>query len=161
MVAIKGKGNKTTEAEFLRQLRDHKISGWRRQPKKVYGSPDFLFRKARTVLFVDGCFWHGCKKHCIMPKSNRKYWNHKIARNKIRDRVVNAFYKAKGWKVLRIWEHDIQKSPEKAVRRLKNLVETNIDPQYSKKPSTIPPSHTYKKSPSTLSAHGKSPLCRF
>ena len=120
MAAIRARGNKTTEIEFAKQLRKNKIGGWRRHQKRAYGSPDFLFSKANLAVFVDGCFWHGCRKHCIMPKSNKKYWDAKIARNKMRDQAVNKFYKAKKWNVIRIWEHNVLKNSEKAILRLKN-----------------------------------------
>lgn len=120
MAAIRARGNKTTEIEFAKQLRKNKISGWRRHQKGAYGAPDFLFSKAKLAVFVDGCFWHGCRKHCVMPKSNKKYWDAKIARNKMRDQAVNKFYKAKKWNVIRIWEHNVLKNSEKAILRLKN-----------------------------------------
>ena len=122
MAAIRGQGNKTTEIAFTRQLRKNKISGWRRHQKGAYGSPDFLFPSAKVAVFTDGCFWHGCRKHCIMPKSNKTYWNPKIEHNKKRDQEVNKFYKKKGWKAVRIWEHDIRKNPEKAILKVKKMM---------------------------------------
>lgn len=124
MAAIRSRGNATTEAEFAKLLRKHRITGWRRHQKGAYGSPDFIFPKAKIALFADGCFWHGCPRHCIMPKSNKKYWTPKIARNKARDRAVNTRYKAKGWRVLRIWEHEIKKSSERAIQKLLSLLGT-------------------------------------
>lgn len=122
MSAIRGWGNKSTEIEFAKQLRKNKISGWRRRQKGAYGSPDFLFPKAKLAVFTDGCFWHGCRKHCIMPKSNKTYWNPKIERNKNRDHEVNRFYKKKGWKAVRIWEHEIRENPEKAILKVKKII---------------------------------------
>jgi len=122
MSAIRSKGNKTTEAELASLFRRNKIIGWRRHCRKNYGNPDFIFPKAELAVFADGCFWHGCKKHCIMPKSNREYWDKKIARNKARDRKVNAFYRAKGWKVLRIWEHEFGEQPTKLVRKIRSCL---------------------------------------
>ena len=123
MSAIRGKGNKTTEIELVGILRKEKISGWRRHKKGAYGSPDFLFRSRRVVLLVDGCFWHGCKHHCIMPKSNMEYWSKKIERNKKHDREVNLYYRNKGWAVSRIWEHEIKDSGKvlKKIRKILNL----------------------------------------
>jgi DNA mismatch endonuclease (patch repair protein) len=118
MSAIRSKGNKTTELEFIKLLRKNKITGWRKHKRGVYGSPDFIFQKNKIVVFIDGCFWHGCKKHCIMPKSNTDYWNSKIARNKKRDYIVNIYYKNKKWKVVRIWEHEIQKNFDKTIQRI-------------------------------------------
>lgn len=121
MAAIRSKGNKTTEAELASLLRKNKIAGWRRHTKRIFGLPDFLFPKARLAVFADGCFWHGCRKHCIMPKTSKTYWDKKIARNKERDRAVNAELKAKGWKVLRIWEHDLKKNPKKTAEKIRKL----------------------------------------
>jgi DNA mismatch endonuclease (patch repair protein) len=123
MAAIRSRGNLTTEQKFLALLREHKLSGWRRHKKGAVGSPDFLFPKARVVVFVDGCFWHGCSKHCIMPKSRLEYWESKIARNKSRDRVVTKHYKAKGWRVLRVWEHQLKLNSNTVVKRLRVLLE--------------------------------------
>lgn len=122
MSAIRSRGNLTTETEFAKLLRKHKVTGWRRHQKGAHGSPDFLFPKAKIAVFADGCFWHGCPKHCIMPKSNKRYWTPKIARNKARDRAVNAYYRAKGWRVIRTWEHEIKKSPERAIRKIQALL---------------------------------------
>lgn len=122
MAAIRSIGNLTTEAEFVKLLRMHKITGWRRHPKETYGSPDFLFPKEKIALFVDGCFWHGCKKHYIIPKSNKRYWKQKIERNKARDLTVSVFYKDKGWKMFRTWEHNIKRNPNGIIRKLKNLL---------------------------------------
>lgn len=108
MSAIRSTGNKTTELKIIKIFKDYKITGWRRHKKGVFGSPDFIFPKLKVVLFVDGCFWHGCKKHCKMPKTNKKYWTSKIERNKQRDKEVNRYYKKEGWKVVRVWEHDLR-----------------------------------------------------
>jgi DNA mismatch endonuclease (patch repair protein) len=82
--------------------------GFLYQPK-IYGRPDFANKKLKVVVFIDGCFWHKCPQHFIAPKSNRKYWITKIKNNAVRDKDVNLFYKASGWKVVRIWEHEIMR----------------------------------------------------
>ena len=71
--------------------------------------PDFVFRQARLALFVDGCFWHGCPKHATKPKNNRAFWHRKLSMNKARDRLVNRTLRRGGWRVLRIWEHELAK----------------------------------------------------
>ena len=125
MAAIKSKGNATTEMRLAALLRENKITGWRRHKKGKVGSPDFLFSKSKLVIFVDGCFWHGCPKHCIMPKSKQEYWEPKIARNKVRDKTVTKYYKEKGWTVLRIWEHQLKKDHTKTVKKIKALLDTS------------------------------------
>ena len=117
MSSIKGKGNKDTELALMRLLRRHRITGWRRN-QTVFGKPDFVFPKARLALFVDGCFWHGCPKHGNTPANNRAFWKKKMAANKARDRRVNRILRRDGWRVVRIWEHDLAKRGEVCVRRI-------------------------------------------
>lgn len=68
--------------------------------------PDIVFTRARVVIFVDGCFWHGCPEHQVIPKSNRDYWVPKLRRNVERDRAADESLSAAGWLVLRVWEHE-------------------------------------------------------
>lgn len=91
MSRIRGRGNKDTELALMKLLRRHHINGWRRN-QSVFGKPDFVFPKAQLALFVDGCFWHCCPKHCITPANNRAFWKEKLAANKARDHrdVVGA-----------------------------------------------------------------------
>jgi DNA mismatch endonuclease Vsr len=69
--------------------------------------PDFVFLKSWTAVFVDGCFWHGCPRHATKPANNRAFWKKKLAGNKTRDRLVNRTLRRAGWKVVRIWEHEL------------------------------------------------------
>jgi len=85
---------------------------------KYFGKPDLVLKKFKAVIFLDSCFWHGCKKHCRIPATNKKYWVDKIDRNKKRDKEVNKFYKKTGWKIIRIWEHDISKDKNKAIKKI-------------------------------------------
>ena len=78
------------------------------QPKNVYGRPDFAHTKKKIVVFIDGCFWHKCPKHFKKPKSNKAYWKPKIEKNVLRDKEINFAYKNSGWKVKRIWEHNLK-----------------------------------------------------
>lgn len=68
--------------------------------------PDVVFTRARVVVFVDGCFWHGCPEHGKPPRTNSRYWDAKIAINQTRDREQTAALEATGWTVVRVWEHD-------------------------------------------------------
>ena len=81
MAAIRSGGNKDTELKLAAILRAAGITGWRRH-QPLPGRPDFVFRRARLAVFVDGCFWHGCRAHCRMPKSRTEYWQPKIVRNR-------------------------------------------------------------------------------
>jgi len=82
---------------------------YRKNSNKYYGKPDVVLPKYKTVVFVDSCFWHGCRKHCQLPATRKKFWSEKIDGNKRRDKKVSQFYKKMGWKIIRIWEHDLKK----------------------------------------------------
>jgi DNA mismatch endonuclease (patch repair protein) len=109
MSKIRGKGNKDTEVALAKLFRVHGITGWRRH-YPITGKPDFAFPKQKVAVFVDGCFWHGCPKHGTQPKGNSVFWAAKLETNKARDRRVNRELKAKGWRVVRVWEHDLSKA---------------------------------------------------
>lgn len=117
MSRIRGRGNKDTELALITLLRRHRVTGWRRN-QNVFGKPDFLFRRNRLALFVDGCFWHGCPKHCKIPAGNRAFWKKKFTANKTRDRRVNRELRKLGWRVIRIWEHDLAKRGEACIRKI-------------------------------------------
>lgn len=108
MGAIKGRGNQSTEVALARLFRVSGISGWRKH-KKILGKPDFVFPEIRLALFVDGCFWHGCAKHFTPPVGNAEFWSSKILANRARDKFVTKELRKRGWRVLRIWEHDLKR----------------------------------------------------
>lgn len=82
-------------------------SGFSYQPKNIYGNPDFIHKKEKIAVFIDGCFWHGCPFCYKEPKSNKEYWIPKIKLNKQRDKRNRTFLRKKGWNILIIWEHEI------------------------------------------------------
>lgn len=129
MSLIRSKRNKNTELMLMSILRASGIKGWRRQ-QSLPGRPDFVFRRERVAVFVDGCFWHGCRWHCRMPKSRGEYWMPKIARNKRRDLEVGNELRRSGWRVCRIWEHSLKKPAQVAARlraMLGNSPKTGLD----------------------------------
>ncbi len=107
MASVKSRDAKSTELKFISLLKEKGITGWRRN-YPLTGKPDFVFRRIKIAVFIDGCFWHGCPCHCRMPSSNVNYWNNKIEKNKIRDKKITKALKMKGWQVIRIWEHEIK-----------------------------------------------------
>ncbi len=118
MSRIRGRGNKETEVALARLLRQNKITGWRRH-YHIFGRPDFAFPKVKLAVFVDGCFWHGCQKHSNLPVNNRTFWRKKLTANKLRDRLVRRTLRSRGWRVLRVWEHElVRKRQGKLVRRI-------------------------------------------
>lgn len=77
---------------------------------------DLLFSRKRVVVFVDGCFWHGCPRHGTWPKANAAWWRAKIETNRRRDRDTTLRLRRTGWAVVRVWEH------EKAARAAKRVL---------------------------------------
>ena len=75
----------------------------------LIGKPDFVLKKLNLIIFVQGCFFHGCKIHYKKPKSNVKFWENKIKNNKLRDRKVTNTLRKMGWKVLHVWEHSLRR----------------------------------------------------
>lgn len=127
MAAVHSTNNKGTERKLVAIFRTYGIKGWRRQ-LPLAGKPDFTFYSQRLIVFIDGCFWHGCKKHLRMPSDNREYWLKKISRNINRDRITNRKLKQTGWKVLRIWEHELKSGArvaQKITRTLKYQEQQN------------------------------------
>jgi DNA mismatch endonuclease (patch repair protein) len=109
MSRVKSKNNKSTELRFISIIKEKNIIGWRRNYPLI-GKPDFVFPRQRIAVFIDGCFWHKCPKHCRMPSSNKDYWIQKIEKNRIRDRKTKKLLKEEGWFVIRIWEHEIKQN---------------------------------------------------
>lgn len=121
MSRIRGRGNRDTEIALLKILKAEGVTGWRRgQP--VLGKPDFVFRQARLAVFVDGCFWHVCPKHCQLPRNNRAFWRRKLNGNQTRDRHVTRFLREKGWRVVRIWECRLAENPAGCVGMIKRAL---------------------------------------
>jgi len=106
MARFRSRGNKSTEDALVRALRAARLTGWRRHVR-LPGSPDLVFRAERLAVFVDGCFWHGCRRHLRLPTTRPDYWPAKIERNRRRDRRVARELRSRGWSVLRLWEHQL------------------------------------------------------
>lgn len=88
---------------------------------RLPGHPDIVLRKYRTVIFVNGCFWHGhvgCR-HFVLPKTNTEFWQSKIERNRNRDAEVQHELAAMGWHCITVWE--CQLKPKVSQQTLKSL----------------------------------------
>lgn len=123
MAAVKSTGNKITEHALATILRRHRVRGWRRH-LALRGKPDFAFRTERVLVFVDGCFWHGCKSHLRLPVSNKSYWTTKISRNQSRDKLTTRALRQKGWRVVRLWEHELR-NETRVLRKIESALEIN------------------------------------
>jgi len=86
-----------------------------------------LHPQSKTTVFTGGCFWHGCPQHATRPKTNAKFWRDKIRTNRARDRRVNRALRARGWTVLRIWEHELRRRHEpKLLKRLMRILGLSV-----------------------------------
>lgn len=97
------------EVEFRKKLWAEGFR-YRKNSAKYFGKPDLVLPKYKTVVFIDSCFWHGCKRHGSIPATRKKFWMEKIERNRLRDKQVSKHYNEERWKVIRIWEHDLKKT---------------------------------------------------
>ncbi len=104
MSRIRGKNTKP-ELLVRRKFRELGFVGYRLH----YGlcRIDVAFVGRRIAVFVDGCFWHGCPEHFRMPKTNTGFWRDKIERNRKRAGEVDRLLAGDGWRVVRIWEHQL------------------------------------------------------
>ena len=105
------------EKIVMRELKKRRIY-FATHVSSITGKPDIVFRKIKTVVFIDSDFWHGHPKRFIKPKTNIKYWREKIKRNKERDKEVGRKLKKNGWAVLRFWEYDIKKRPDQIINKI-------------------------------------------
>lgn len=100
---------------------------FRKNDKRYPGHPDVVLPKYRTIVFVNGCFWHmhgGCSKHS-MPKTNTVFWRAKLQRNRERDRRQHDELRRMGWHVIDVWECELGKATRES--RLDRLVEQIVD----------------------------------
>lgn len=93
-----------------------------RYGRRLPGSPDLVFPKKRIVVFVDGCFWHGCQECKGVPHQSGDFWRRKIEENLARDNRVDAELKEAGWMVIRVPEHAV-KAKRKLGETAKSLAE--------------------------------------
>jgi len=98
-------------------MRKHSIRY--RRPRKINGNPDFRIYKKKILIFCDGDFWHGYNFDKIVFKSNPEFWHAKLKRNIERDTEVNHILEARGWKVIRFWEHNIRKQLDSCIEIIK------------------------------------------
>ncbi|MEN2738812.1 very short patch repair endonuclease [Microbacterium sp. X-17] len=90
-----------------------------RPVSSIRRTADIVFTRWRVAVFIDGCFWHGCPEHFVMPRANADYWQPKIARNRERDVNTDELLRAAGWTVLRFWEHQ---EPERVATAIEGAV---------------------------------------
>ncbi len=122
MKAIRDRSNRSTEKRFRALLVRPGIKGWKLRPPDIAGKPDFYFPARRLVVFIDGCFWHGCPRCGHIPGVNRPYWKAKIERNQQRDRENGRKLREQGIRILRLWEHELQSDSRQCIRKLLSMI---------------------------------------
>ena len=120
MSRILGKNTKP-EMTIRRLLWKEGLRGYRIH-YDLPGKPDIVFTRKKTIIFIDGCFWHKCPECFREPKTNTDFWMQKINQNVQRDKEVNAQLSTDGWTVLRFWEHDVRKDPENVIRKIRSAL---------------------------------------
>lgn len=111
MQAVKGKGTRL-ERRLWAMLAGMGLKGWRKNVADIAGKPDVVFSSRRVVVFIDGCFWHGCPTcNRKLPQTNREYWDRKICRNIELAKLHNEQLQNDGWTIVRIWEHEMSDKP--------------------------------------------------
>jgi len=118
------KSENTTPERIVRSLLHKMGFRFRLHEKKLPGKPDIVLKKYRTVIFVHGCFWHRharCK-YAYIPKSHHKFWQKKFSENMVRDKNVKRILKKSGWKIITIWECQIN-NQKKLIERLTSFIQ--------------------------------------
>ena len=122
------KGKNTKPEELVRKYLFSQGFRYRKNDKRLPGSPDIVLPKYKTVIFVNGCFWHGHEgcKYFVWPKSNEEFWKNKIEANIARDQKKTKSLKGLGWKVIVVWECELKRTNrETALNRI--LIEIKGD----------------------------------
>lgn len=120
MARIRG-GNTSPEWMLRREL-------WRRgfryrlHARTPVGRPDLVFSGARVAVFIDGCFWHGCPGHYVRPRTRDEFWSSKLRENVERDSRQTVELERLGWRVCRLWEHEVWEDVADAVNRVSTAV---------------------------------------
>jgi DNA mismatch endonuclease (patch repair protein) len=92
-----------------------------------FGRVDLILEPEHIAMFIDGCFWHGCPYHYVRPRTRGEFWSDKLRKTVKRDQMQTLGLEAEGWRVLRIWEHEIFENVAKAVYRIQALKDNVAD----------------------------------
>lgn len=115
------RGSDTKPEKKLRSMLHRSGFRFRLHDKKLPGRPDIVLPRYQTAIFVHGCFWHrhpGCK-NATTPTTRRQFWLDKFAKNVDRDIENVSALEAVGWRAIVVWECEIERHPERTLRRLR------------------------------------------
>jgi len=116
MAAVKCK-NTSLEKSVFSALTKRGVQ-FRRHYKNLPGTPDVAFPRAKKAIFIDGDFWHGYRYPAWKCKITSNFWREKIEANRLRDRRNFARLRRLGWKVMRVWEHDMKYNPANTLQKI-------------------------------------------
>lgn len=116
------RGRHTLPERRLRSLLWARGFRYRLHAKGLPGRPDLVFPARKTAIFVDGCFWHGCPEHYVRPRSRTAFWAQKLRENVNRDGAQWRALHEMGWRVLRLWEHEVLADPDKAAIEVESIL---------------------------------------
>ncbi|OCA75431.1 very short patch repair endonuclease [Chryseobacterium arthrosphaerae] len=123
------KGTNTKPEILLRRLLFSKGFRYRINNKNLPGKPDIVLKKYKTVIFVNGCFWHGHEncRYYVIPKTRTEFWTDKINGNKKRDKKNTELLIQMGWKVITVWECELKKDKvDQTIEKLINELHDNL-----------------------------------
>lgn len=123
MMAAIRRENTAPELALRRALQVLGVRGYRLHRRDIPGSPDLAWLGRRVAVFVDGSFWHG-HPSAYKPGKSGEFWDRKIARNIERDRAVDAELTARGWRVLRFWDFEVEADALRCASRVKQVLES-------------------------------------
>lgn len=123
MSRIRGKD---TRPELILRKALWKKGARYRMKNRLPGRPDLIFPGRKLAVFVDGCFWHKCPDHYQSPKKNAKFWREKIEGNVERDNCNTKKLIQNGWRVIRVWEHDIRQNLPDVVQTIMKALATGV-----------------------------------
>lgn len=126
-------GKDTKPEELVRKFLFSQGFRYRKNDARLPGKPDIVLPKYKTVIFVNGCFWHkheGCK-YFVWPKNNAEFWKEKITANVIRDQENYKKLCALGWRIITIWECELRpRNRESTLNRVLSELRENHAPEY-------------------------------
>jgi DNA mismatch endonuclease (patch repair protein) len=117
-------GGRNTDPELtLQRAIWHEGLRYRLHHRTMAGRPDMVFLGPRVAVYVDGCYWHGCPEHYVAPRTGAIFWSKKLRENVNRDRRQTLALEADGWRVVRVWEHEVYTDLDGVVERMKEAVQ--------------------------------------
>lgn len=120
MARIRGRDT-SPERQLRRELWRQGLR-YRLHVRTPAGRPDLVFPGARIAVFIDGCFWHGCPDHYVRPRTRDDFWSKKLLGNVERDARQTLALEEQGWRVCRLWEHEVWEDVASAVTRVSTAV---------------------------------------